>query len=422
MPYLTPDEIPEEGVCRPLLIPDDTAWLALVSGALTELTQPYNWEQFGAVTVEQAVERMQAMVDAYYAGACGSCELPDGGKVIQIRLDGRFYEQCGDSWCEPTGDYEIPPVPAREGATDDQLRCLAAKNAANVLEQLYEQVVDNFNEHISAAETILQLGIFIGTLIAPPIGLAARSLLAIFAIGMGELFAFLDFLTEDVWDENFTDKLVCMLLECSAITDGVVTFNYECLVQRINDTTNPFDFTFTEYRLLAQVNFLLTTISIDGLNLAGATTAITDDDCEYCAISCHIFDASEDGDFLDWWTLIEGEQTENAIYGEVISGSLRRLQVSIEPLETVTSMQVYFNFQFGNTNANIYLVNDDTSTVVWGYGYLQSNPIIPAGVISFNTPVAAGTSLRLVLACNNAYPLITGVQFCQDGPDPYEGA
>jgi hypothetical protein len=72
MPWLTPDSIPEGGVCRPLFIPADGTWLALVSGALTELTKSYNWEKFGALTVEETIAQMQTIVDNYYTASCVS--------------------------------------------------------------------------------------------------------------------------------------------------------------------------------------------------------------------------------------------------------------------------------------------------------------------------------------------------------------
>jgi len=68
VPYLTPETIPEGRACRALSIPLSSEWLAIVSGALTELTKTYNWEQAGSVTVDEAVAAMQAMLDAYYVG------------------------------------------------------------------------------------------------------------------------------------------------------------------------------------------------------------------------------------------------------------------------------------------------------------------------------------------------------------------
>lgn len=68
--YLTPSTIPNGSACRPVFIPDSEEWLAVVSGALAELTRPYNWEQAGGVTVEAATERAALMLKEYYEGVC----------------------------------------------------------------------------------------------------------------------------------------------------------------------------------------------------------------------------------------------------------------------------------------------------------------------------------------------------------------
>lgn len=65
MPYLTPDEAPETTRCRALLIPDDKEWLALVTGALSELTHDYNFEQFGMATPQEVAQRFIDMLAEY---------------------------------------------------------------------------------------------------------------------------------------------------------------------------------------------------------------------------------------------------------------------------------------------------------------------------------------------------------------------
>lgn len=65
MPYLTPNTLPADTLCRVLFIPNDLSWLAQVTGALQELTFSYNWEQFGSVTPEQAAEAMRTMFDMF---------------------------------------------------------------------------------------------------------------------------------------------------------------------------------------------------------------------------------------------------------------------------------------------------------------------------------------------------------------------
>jgi len=65
MPYLTPNTLPADTICRVLFIPNSLEWLAQVTGALQELTFLNNWEAYGAVTPEQATEAMTTMFDLF---------------------------------------------------------------------------------------------------------------------------------------------------------------------------------------------------------------------------------------------------------------------------------------------------------------------------------------------------------------------
>jgi len=65
MGYLTPDTTPDKATCRALFIPDSEQYLAIVRGALQELTFPYNWDKFGALTPEQAAENFVDMFDRF---------------------------------------------------------------------------------------------------------------------------------------------------------------------------------------------------------------------------------------------------------------------------------------------------------------------------------------------------------------------
>lgn len=48
-----------------LIIPDEKTWLALVTGALSELTYEYNFEQFGTATPEETAQRFIEMLGEY---------------------------------------------------------------------------------------------------------------------------------------------------------------------------------------------------------------------------------------------------------------------------------------------------------------------------------------------------------------------
>jgi hypothetical protein len=73
LPYLTPSTNPTDTICRVLLIPNDPLFIANVTGALEELTFAYNWEEFGAVTVDDAKNAMLTMFNSYCFGEVDSC-------------------------------------------------------------------------------------------------------------------------------------------------------------------------------------------------------------------------------------------------------------------------------------------------------------------------------------------------------------
>ena len=109
MPYLTPSEIPEETNCRILLVPASYEWDAVIYGALSELTLPYNWELFGAVSVGDAVVASQAILDGYAVSTCGDigyCELLDGDLTLRLGIGGHVEQWRDGEWQTPDGDYE----------------------------------------------------------------------------------------------------------------------------------------------------------------------------------------------------------------------------------------------------------------------------------------------------------------------------
>jgi len=64
MGWLTGDTVPSaDFVCARLVIPNDLALIIAVYGALDELTEYWNWEQFGLVTPDEAAQAMATMWD-----------------------------------------------------------------------------------------------------------------------------------------------------------------------------------------------------------------------------------------------------------------------------------------------------------------------------------------------------------------------
>jgi len=297
VPYLTPQDLPESADCRALFVPDDTEWLALFGGALTELTKTWNWEYSGGLTVDETVAKMTEIINNWYSG-CVACTLPGGGSAIRVRPDGHIEELLPDgSWGDPTGDYVLPPITPREEGTDADKKCLAAKNAANVLEQLYENIADSYGDGLTDAEALTALIEFVVTLIGvafAPIAFAiATFLLPIFIAA----YAIVAFITADLWDSNFTDQLVCILLNCAVVDGDIVTFDWDCFNNALWEQLNDFGLSTEQLRLYGQIQIILSIIGgVDALNLAGATTDITDDTCDcelVCPDTCYVPTAVE---------------------------------------------------------------------------------------------------------------------------------
>lgn len=50
--------------------------MAVIGGALSELTKPYNWEQVGTMTPDEAAELMTSILLGYYNSECGDSDVP----------------------------------------------------------------------------------------------------------------------------------------------------------------------------------------------------------------------------------------------------------------------------------------------------------------------------------------------------------
>lgn len=77
--WLTPDTPSGSPVRRVLVIPD--TYVPSVNGALEELTNDWNWDDFGTETTDDAVGRMSDMVAAYYVS-----DFPEGAFMRHFTL------------------------------------------------------------------------------------------------------------------------------------------------------------------------------------------------------------------------------------------------------------------------------------------------------------------------------------------------
>jgi len=282
MPYLTPQDIPESDDCRSLSIPASSEWLALFGGALTTFLYAYNWEQTTGIGVDETIAKMREIIDGFYEG-CVTCDLPGGYANIRIRSDGKLEQLVNGEYVEPTGDYVIPPPEAREGGSEADQMCLAAKNAVNVLEMVYESLSESWASELSEDQAIIALiaalVAAVGFAFAPIVWALVTPLLFFF----GLVYKALDYITADLWDEDFTQKLECLFLNCAQNDAGVVTFDWSCIEDGLQGLATEGGFNELQTRLNLQIGYILMFIGgVDALNLAARTTDITNDDCSDC--------------------------------------------------------------------------------------------------------------------------------------------
>jgi len=447
VPYLTPDDIPEDGICRPLSIPASTDWLAFFGGALTELTKTYNWQQWGAVSVDDTVAKMQDIIDAWYAEACSACETPGGYRVIRIGDDGYLQEldDNGD-WVTPTGDYVIPPPEAREGGTEQDQICLAAANAVNVLEQLYESLSESWGGAVDQAEALtLLIGVetaILGFAIAPIVWGIYAFFVPIFAA----LYSLLEFVTADLWDDDVSKQITCFLVECGINDGGVVTFDYVCFTEKLHSLANGFSLTADQLRLYAQVAYLIYFIGGEGgLNLAGGTTEITEYDCDECT-HCHVWEGSALADWEIFCCFGDGGDRGHYDIGELFSdngteaggapNSTELMTRIVFPSPAVvTSIKIQFGATLGSFepalgSPGFYMIYDSANG--WYNGtHLDDVPPTQASPWVWEGAQSISSELTLWMTAaqwsNAGLPSgsfgsidVYSIRICFDGDDPFD--
>lgn len=264
-------------------VPDNPAYSQLVLGALKALTAAYNWYRSGDLNEGEAAEALRLIIEQAPYNKLPSCSLPTGEPVQRIDPETGNIQIVDDegNWID---DPSLPPTPERPAGTPEEQRCLAAANAAKALEVLYETISDSFAGGLSVAEAITAFVAAVGTAIALEFYPPAAALIAIGGVIFEIIYQVVEFITADLWTEDFTNALQCYLYACASVDDNVVTFNFQCLINRLAEQTNAFDLTAEQLRLFGQLNYLLNFIGAQGLNYAGSGTGTTSADCSECPI------------------------------------------------------------------------------------------------------------------------------------------
>lgn len=287
MPYITPPSTPESTTCRALLIPDSSEWLAIFGGALTELIYKYNWEQVTGITVDDAVQTAITVINGFYDGcAVSGCTLPEGDGIFRINPDTQELEQLvNGEWVEPTGEYTLPPTPARTEPTAEERKCLAAANAAYAFEMMYEELADAYADDLATAEAIvLFVSIIIG-IIGGIFGIAITALIALIGSLFGVFYLAFEHLTSDMWDSEFTEKFQCLLYECATDDGEVVHFDMNCALEKMLKASI-LEWSAPQLLVLLQIGTMVQFLGAQAIDALGATTAVETADCDDCEGGC----------------------------------------------------------------------------------------------------------------------------------------
>lgn len=296
--FLTPPDIPAETVCRGLVLPHSQEWLGVFSKALLATTNAYNYEQLNDtdLTAEQAAAEAYTRYVAWLAAECGgdcpapTVETPDGPNPVYRRnpaTDRWEIMQPDGTWVEPAGEEAIPEPTARSEGTPTDRICAAATNAANLVKEIYDDVLESINADVDASETAVVLAasaaVWAGAWVYP------AALGAIF-INFSAFIGFAEFgqnlLLSNLWNDHFTQRYICCLKANATDTAGVVTFDRfgvnECLLQAIWDDQ--------QYAwLVAMVIYIQDVIGEQGLNLLGIDTTLAGN-CSHCGEWARDFD------------------------------------------------------------------------------------------------------------------------------------
>jgi len=282
---------PPEGVrCISVPVPDEPQWIAAFYGALQRLSLQSIWDRDEAHTAQVIAERwLQVYLDTL-AGDCMADDCDDClGRILKDPATGAygymsddpvgFYRFPDGAWVDSPIDTVWPaPQPYTVGS-DDERRCIAARNATLVLRQLYQETWGVFIDASVGAALSLSSAIFqfFASLVAVSWGL--NQLLEVAKQMLAHPEAFTDpFPDEDV-------EVVQNILYCNSSIDedGVVTFDYAEVVSAFQDiVSDPF----------AGLVFLLELfLHEDGLNTAGGIHNEDEADCSSAECAwCNIYD------------------------------------------------------------------------------------------------------------------------------------
>jgi len=370
--FITPPDIPEGLTCRTLKIPSSKDWLGIFNWAVLTTVDAWRYEQLNEtdLTIEEVVAKCQEILNEFWSSStCNVPTQPGGAPIIGFGEFGEFQQLYDSGWGDPSGDYAVPPIPPRTTGTEEEKRCLAAANAANVLKVLYEQLSDDYAGSLSEAEAFSNFVTGIALLIGAWLGFAIAAIIAIYRIMFQVVYETIEFVTADYWTTEFNDKLQCAFYTCASVdSEGVVTFDLACVIKEIASTTDVLSDPFGVL-LFGQVQAILNVIGKDGLEAAGATTAITTADCSACPTEwCYTWvlsGGSHDGLTVDFGS--SGTVTANGVQTTNVGGNQ---QLSVELIfapTVITALQIeYHTGANRSTGSRAWFIMDGATEIRGG--------------------------------------------------------
>lgn len=312
--FLTPSELPEGSICRPLEMPDSQDWLAVFSEALSQTIYAYNYEQIDPadLTPEQAAAAAYSVYTTWLEAVCGAIECPppsiNNKRVVRQNPDTYAWEQVndtGDGWEELEGDIALPPLEQREELTEDERLCAAATNAINTLRLLYVTSLQMYEDNLDPAGAFDLFADYMGELVSLAFGILLGHAWPVIGQFWTLLYGAMEILTTEMWSEAWDDTLICLLKDnASEDGSGLITFDWQAFNQGLFlwQDGQP-----NNLLLALQTFYFSLIIGPDGLNLAGQTTAVVGD-CGSCGTWTHTINT------LDWAVITKGTLTAPPAY------------------------------------------------------------------------------------------------------------
>jgi len=213
-------------------------------------------------------------------------------------------------------------------------------------------VVSDAADAVDAIQAATNLAAAAAVLLGSWIALPAAGVIAFAETAFNIFYEVAGALLVDVWDEQFTENLICILKANAIETDGVIKFNFFEVNQAILSQI----WATQEYVVLvSQVIYLTYIIGPQGLNLAGTTTALSGD-CDHCGEWCFKWE----GEYLTSgadWTITHGEVYDGTEIGHVYApfdGANRRIRLDMANLDTsqcvITSLRASIWAPSGGAN------------------------------------------------------------------------